>query len=210
MERHIITSRVMRQEVNQYRRYAYELVRLFRTLTGPPLAAEIELTVRKWANFGLNPTLLQELLCICFLRFEQAGYKKPWSKPIVWPKKRGPKSRRVPRRSYEKALRKGRIPLGRANTVEEQAAGHATGSRHAAEIAGKLRPVLAASGVPGDWFVRYYAFAQKLGSLSRRYSGKSLRRAASDLVDLYEAKSLDPEVLAAIRTQVFNIGPVSP
>ncbi|MEO0081070.1 MAG: hypothetical protein ABIL25_02110 [candidate division WOR-3 bacterium] len=188
----------------------HELLKLFRTQFGPPLARDIELVIRKWVNYELNLALLQELLCICFLRFEQVGYIKPWSKPMAWPKRRGPKSRRLPRRSYEKALRKGRIPLGRANTVEEQAAGHAKGSKHAAEIAAKLRPVLNAAGITGDRFVRYYAFAQKLGRLSRRYSGKSLCRAAADLIDLYEAKSLDPAVLTAICTQVFNIGPVTP
>lgn len=210
VERHINTSGVMRQQVNQYRRYVHELLKLFRTQFGPLLARDIELVIRKWANFGLNPTLLQDLLCICFLRFEQVGYIKPWSNQMVWPKKRGPKSRRLPRRSYEKALRKGRIPLSPANTVEEQTARHAAGSRHAAEIAAKLRPVLDAADITGDQFVRYYAFAQKLGSLSRRYSGRSLRRAASDLIDLYEAKSLNPDVLATICSQVFNISPVAP
>lgn len=205
VERRINTAGVMRQERNVYRRYVHELVKAFRTKTGTPLASALELVIRKWANYGLKPALLQELLCICFLRFEQIGYAEPWSKPIAAGKRRGPKSRRLPRRSYEQALRNGRVSLGSANTIEEQSASHRAGSGHAAEIAEKLRTVLAACGVPGDRFVSYYAFAQKLGRLSRSYSAKSLQIAASDLVDLYEAKSLDRDTLLAIAEAVFGL-----
>lgn len=205
VERRINFAGVMRQERNVYCRYVYEVAKSFRTQTGPPLARALELVIRKWANYGLKPALLQELLCICFLRFEQVGYAQPWSKPIVAGKKRGPKSRRVPRRSYEKALRKNRVSRSRSGTAEEQSARHRAGSGHAAEIAEKLRPVLAACGIPGGRFVSYYAFAQKLGRLSRNYSARSLQIAAADFIDLYEAKFLDREVLLAIAATVFGL-----
>jgi hypothetical protein len=205
VERRINVFGVVLQERNAYRRYVHEVVKSFRTQTGPPLARALELVIRKWADFGLNPALLQGLLSDCFLRFEQTGYAQPWSKPLTWPKKRGPKPRRVPRRSYEQSLRRGRTSLGSANTVEEQSAGHRAGSGHAAEIATKLRPVLNAAGVPGERFVSYYAFAQKLGSLSRNYSARSLQMAAADLVDLYEAKALDREALLSIAAAVFGL-----
>ena len=54
----------------------------------------------------------------------------------------------------------------------------------------------AAHGIPGDRFVAYFAFAQKLGRYARNHSGETLRMAASDLVDLYEAKNLDRDTLA--------------
>jgi len=193
------------QNVNVYRRYVHELVKAFRTQTGEPLAQAIPLTIRKWANLGLEPALLQGLLGDCFLRFEQNGYAKPTVTPSADGKKRGPKARRLPRRSYERALKKGRASLGRSNTVEQQSARHRASSGRAAEIAGKLKPVLAGCGITGPHFVRYFAFAQKLGRYARNYSGESLRMVASDLVDLYEAKSLNGYALRAIAAALFGV-----
>jgi hypothetical protein len=45
-------------EVNIYKCYAAEMLKAFRTETGEPLAAALELCVRKWANLGLAPELL--------------------------------------------------------------------------------------------------------------------------------------------------------
>ena len=205
IENRINAAGVAVQKRNQYRSCVWEMLKAFRTETGEPLARALELAIRKWANFGLAPALLQELLGDCFLRFEQVGYASPTATLPAGGKKRGPKSRRLPRRSYEKALKKGRISRGRSNSVEEQTASHRAGSGHAAEIAGKLRPVLAACGIPGDRFVAYFAFAQRLGRLSRDYSAESLRIAASDLIDLYEAKSLDGDTLRVIAATVFGL-----
>jgi hypothetical protein len=189
----------------------HELVKAFRTETGEPLAEAIELVIRKWVNLGLEPALLQRLLGDCFLRFEHGGYAKPTAVPPAGGKKRGPKARRLPRRPYEKALKKGRASRARSGTVEEQAAKQKAGSAQAAEIADKLRPVLAARAIPGARFVSYFAFAfaQRLGRLSRNYTAKSLAMAASDLVDLYEAKSLDRDTPAAIALVIFGISGLS-
>jgi hypothetical protein len=205
VERRIQRAGVALQNVNVYRRYVHGLVRAFRTETGEPLAQAIELVIRKWVNLGLESGLLQGLLGDCFLRFEQVGYAKPTVTPPAGGKKRGPKPRRLPRRSYEKALKKGRVSRGRSGTVEEQTAKHRVGSGHAAEIADRLKSVLAASGIPGAQFVSYFAFAQRLGRLSRNYSAESLRIAASDLIDLYEAKSLDGDTLRAIAATVLGL-----
>jgi hypothetical protein len=192
-------------EVNVYRRSVQELVKAFRTETGEPLAQAIELVIRKWVNLGLDSELLQGLLGDCFLRFEQNGYAQPAVAPIAEGKKRGPKARRLPRRPYEKALKKGRVSRVRSGKVEEQAAKQKAGSAQAAEIAAKLRPILAARAIPGSQFVAYFAFAQKLGRLSRNYTAKSLAMAASDLIDLHEAKSLDGDALRAIAATLFGI-----
>jgi hypothetical protein len=205
VERRIQRAGVALQNVNIYRRYVHELVRAFRTQTGEPLAQAIELVIRKWVNLGLESGLLQGLLGDCFLRFEQTGYARPTITPPAVGKKRGPKARRLPRRSYEKALKKGRVSRARSGKVEEQAAKQKAGSAHAAVIAEKLRPVLAACGIPGDRFVAYFAFAQRLGRLSRNYTGESLRMAAADLVDLYEAKSLDRDTLHSIAATIFGV-----
>jgi hypothetical protein len=196
------------QYINVYRRYVHELAKAFRTETGEPLAQAIELVIRKWVNLGLESGLLQGLLGGCFLRFEQNGYAKRTVALPTGGKKRGPKARRLPRRSYEKALKRGRVSRARSGKVEEQAAKQKAGSAQASEIADKLRPVLAARGIPGAQFVSYFAFAQKLGRYARNYSGESLRMAASDLVDLYEAKDLDRDVLLAIARSLFDISPL--
>ncbi len=205
VENRINAAGVAIQQRNQYRSCVWEMLKAFRTETGEPLVRALEFAVRKWANFELEPALLQQLLCDCFLRFEQVGYGKPATQARPAGRKRGPKPRRLPCRSYEKALKKGRVSRARSGRLEEQVAGHKEGSAVAAAIAAMLRQVLAARGIPGDRFTSYFAFAQKLGRYSRNYSGESLRMAASNLVDLYEAKSLDGDTLRAIAATVFGV-----
>lgn len=52
-------------------------------------------------------------------------------------------------------------------------------------------------------------FAQKPGRLSRTYADMFLRMAAEDLIDLYEAKSLDGGKLRAIAAILYGVN-VSP
>jgi hypothetical protein len=185
---------------NVYRRYVVEVVKTFRTETGESLARAIQLVIRKWTNLGLTLPLLQGLLADCFLRFEQQGYAMPKAKhPGGRPK---PRRRRT---TYEAALKKGRAALGGANTVEEQAARQQQGAAFAAAIARRLRPILQARGITGRGFLPYFNFAQKLGRLSRKYADKSLQMAAADLVDYYEAKTLNHDTLLAICTSLFGV-----
>jgi hypothetical protein len=151
------------------------------------------------------PELLQQILCDCHQKFHACGHQLPRRKPLVTKTKPGPGLRRKSKKTYAKALKKGRVSRGRSSTPEEQIAGHREGSAYAAVIADRLRPVLAERGIPDDRFVAYFAFAQKLGRYARNYSGESLRMAASDLVDLYEAKSLNGDVLRAIAAALFDI-----
>jgi hypothetical protein len=129
----------------------------------------------------------------------------PQAKPLVHKGRRARKPGRVSHLSYEAALKKGRIPLGRANSVAEQAARQKAGAARAAGIARELRPVLTARGIPADEFVAYFAFAQKLGRQARTYADKSLQMAAADLIDYYEAKALDGDTLRAVAANVFEI-----
>jgi hypothetical protein len=184
---------------NVYRRYVSELIRVFRNETGERLIQAIKLVIRKWANLGLDPELLQGLLGDCFLRFEQQGYAMPEAKSLGRQHK--------PRRhhtTYAVSLRKGRAALRKGSSVAEQAELHRVGSELASDIARRLKPVLEARGVTGRAFIPYYNFAQKLGKLNRNYGGRSLQMAAADLIDLYEAKSLDGDTLRAIAATLFN------
>ena len=205
VQRRVMDAGVTVMNVNPYWRYVHELVRAVRTEAGERLALAVELAIRKWANLGLECELLQGLLGDCFRRFEQHGYAGPAVALPAIGRKRGPKARRLPRRSYEEALKKGRASRARHGMVEDQAARQKAGSAEAAEIAGRLRPVLAARSIPGAQFVAYFAFAQKLGRLCRNYAAGSLAMAAADLIDRYEAKSLDRDALRAIATTLFGV-----
>ena len=185
---------------NVYRRYVSELVRVFRSETGERLIAAIKLTMRKWVNLGLDQALLEGLLSDCFLRFEQQGYAMPEVKSLG--RQRQPRRRRS---TYAASLNKGRATLRKGSTVKEQVSLQEQGAALASAIARALKPVLAERGITGRGMIPYFNFAQKLGRLSRKYADKSLQMAASDLVDLYEAKSLDKDVLAEIARSLFNI-----
>jgi hypothetical protein len=190
-------------EVNMYKRYVAELLKAFRTETGKPLAQALELCLRKWSNLGLAPQLLEQLLCNCHQKFHAVGHQMPSRKPLVPETKPGPRRRK--KRTYAKALEQGRVSRSRSATTEEQAASHARGIADNRDISRKLALLLKDRDIPGDQFIRYNAFAQKLGRLSRQHGGKTLQLAASDLIDYYEAKSLDGDVLIAVALALFDI-----
>jgi hypothetical protein len=214
MVREQVNRRVSRfgvpvHEINIYRRYTAEMLKAFRTETGESLAAALELCVRKWANLGLAPELLQQILCDCHQKFHACGHQLPKRKPLVSKKKPGPGLRRKRKKTYAEALSKGRVSRNPTAAVEEQSARHAKGIAQNKEISRRLALLLAARKIPGQEFIRYNAFAQKLGRLSRRYADKSLQMAAADLIDLYEAKSLDGATLRAVAAAVFGINVTS-
>jgi hypothetical protein len=205
VDRRISRFGVSVHEINIYRRYVTEVLKAFRTETGEPLAEELELCIRKWANLGLAPELLQQLLCDCHQKFHAVGHQMPKRKPIG-PE---PRLRRRRRSTYAQALGKGRVSRSPTATTGEQSARHANGIARNREISRKLAKLLATRKMPGKEFIRYNAFAQKLGRLSRNYAAKSLVMAASDLVDLYEAKALDGDALRAIAVTLFGINVTS-
>jgi len=196
-------------EVNIYRRYTAEMLKAFRTETGEPLAAALELCVRKWANLGLAPELLQQILCDCHQKFHACGHQLPRRKLLASKKKPGPGLRRKHKKTYAEALSKGRVSRSPTATVEDQSASHAEGIARNKEISRRLALLLAARKIPGQEFIRYNAFAQKLGRLSRTYADKSLQMAAADLIDIYEAKALAPDILRAIAATLFDIAGLS-
>ena len=55
-------------EYNQYRWFLRELSKLLRTQTGWDLALELEICLRKWLAYRLNPVLLQALVRGCYDR----------------------------------------------------------------------------------------------------------------------------------------------
>jgi hypothetical protein len=209
VNRRISRFGVPMHEVNIYRRYTAEMLKAFRTQTGEPLAAALVLCMRKWANLGLAPELLQQILCDCHQKFHACGHQLPRRKPLVSKTKPGPGLRRKHKRTYAQALSKGRVSRSPTATLEDQSARHAEGIAQNREISRKLADLLAARKIPGQEFIRYNAFVQKLGRLSRKYADKSLQMAASDLVDYYEAKALAPDILRAIAATLFDIAGLS-
>ncbi len=160
-------------------------------------------------NFGLDQALLEGLLSDCFLRFEQQGYAMPKrGLPPLSAEENGGCTTQPPRRrrtSYEDALKRGRATLRAGSTVKEQVSRQEQGAALASAIARALKPVLAQRDITGRGMIPYFNFAQQLGRLSRKFGDKSLQMAAADLIDLYEAKSLDGDTLRAIAAILFGV-----
>ena len=80
--------------------------------------------------------------------------------------------------------------------------GRGTRTRDTSQISGRTRVKAIGPwrGNPGN-IDRISA----LGRYARNYSGETLRMAASDLVDLSEAKDLDRDALVAIAAALFGV-----
>jgi hypothetical protein len=76
----------------------------------------------------------------------------------------------------------------------------------------QVKAVLNARGVHTSLYVPYLNFGRQLWKLSRQQeiSGESFAMAAKVLLDKWKARGLNPAVLAAIRTEVFDIGEPKP
>jgi len=74
------------------------------------------------------------------------------------------------------------------------------------EMETKARQTLNAAGVHTIFYVAYLNYARQLYKLSRQkgISGESFALQAQVLLDKWAARGLNPAVLAAIRTQVFD------
>jgi len=72
----------------------------------------------------------------------------------------------------------------------------------------KVRTVLNESGVHTIHYIPYLNFARQLFKLSRKrnIAGDSFAIEAKVLLDKWAARDLKPEVLATIRSEVFDIG----
>ena len=76
----------------------------------------------------------------------------------------------------------------------------------------QAKQVLDASGINTMYIVFYLDFARQLFRLShgRSISGATLAREAQVLLEKWQARGLDPVVLAAIRTDVFSVPAPAP
>ncbi len=89
----------------------------------------------------------------------------------------------------------------------------AMGARYEAAVAGmcvmeeKVREMLNQCGVNTIQYVPYLNFGRQLYKLSnqRGITGDSAAIEAQVLLEKWAARGLDPDVLATVRTQVFNI-----
>jgi hypothetical protein len=80
------------------------------------------------------------------------------------------------------------------------------------EMEVKARQTLNAAGVHTIFYVAYLNYARQLYKLSRQQgiSGESFAMGAQVLLDKWAARGLNPNVLAAIRTQVFDASAPTP
>ena len=72
----------------------------------------------------------------------------------------------------------------------------------------QVKTVLNARGVHTSLYVPYLNFGRQLWKLSRQQeiAGESFAMAAQVLLDKWQARGLNPTILAAIRTEVLGIG----
>jgi hypothetical protein len=80
------------------------------------------------------------------------------------------------------------------------------------EMETKARQTLNAAGVHTIMYVPFLSYARQLYKLSRQQgiSGESFALGAEVLLDKWAARGLNPAVLAAIRTQVFDASAPTP
>ena len=80
------------------------------------------------------------------------------------------------------------------------------------EMETKARQTLNVAGVHTIMYVPYLNYARQLYKLSRQQSisGESFALSAQVLLDKWSARGLNPNVLAAIRTQVFDASAPAP
>jgi hypothetical protein len=76
----------------------------------------------------------------------------------------------------------------------------------------ETKQVLDSSGIDTMYIVFYLDFARQLFKLShgRTISGPTLAKETQVLLEKWQARGLKPEVLAAIRTDVFNVPAPAP
>jgi hypothetical protein len=76
----------------------------------------------------------------------------------------------------------------------------------------QTKQVLDASGIDTMYIVFYLDYARQLFRLSqgRTISGPTLAREAQVLLEKWQARGLNPDVLAAIRTDVFSVPAPAP
>jgi hypothetical protein len=76
----------------------------------------------------------------------------------------------------------------------------------------ETKQVLDGSGIDTMFIVFYLDFARQLFKLShgRTISGPTLAKEAQVLLEKWQNRGLRPEVLAAIRTDVFNVPAPAP
>ncbi len=192
---------VTRTAKSQYRTAAHEFIRMFRTRTGSELCAGIEQALLRWQapGFGLDLRMLERVALTCYERC--LALLRPGPKPKAW----GivmPRKQTRPKRTYEQMLRHGRVPKNAEATIPEQTERYQRAMRENRTISEKVRQVLLDQGVPLKNFIRYNAFAYRLSKRARRYSGKTLKMAALDLVDQWQAKGQDRKVLLAIASSL--------
>jgi hypothetical protein len=183
-----------------YQTYVEELLKAFRTRTGAALVHALERAIRRWVNFGLEPGLLQTILCDCHLRFEQQGYQMPVVRDV---KRRKPAPK--PRRSYRQLVAMKWGSRAKSRPAAQQAKAYESARAHNKDLSNRVSGLLAARKVPGREVRRYNAFVYRLDRYCRNYSLRSLEIAAAGVIDDFEGEGLDRDTLVAIAATLFGL-----
>ena len=109
------------------------------------------------------------------------------------------------REAYAWQLAAGMCSASLKATAEQQVSRYTEAQIANQALLMRVSQVLAQRGVPGVEYVGYYAFAEKLARLCRKYSSRVLARATADLIDRWEFRGLRQQTLHAIRDVVFDL-----
>ena len=101
----------------------------------------------------------------------------------------------------------GRVGATLSDLREEMARRYEVAMAQVCAMEIKVKEVINAAGVSTSQYVPYLNFGRQLYKLSREQgiSGESFAMAAQVLLDKWAARGCDPNVLAKIRKDVFDI-----
>ncbi|MBN2537755.1 hypothetical protein JXB37_05715 [candidate division WOR-3 bacterium] len=183
-----------------YRSFCREVVKACRRRQGADLKLGIELSIRKWRDFGLDLGNLCRLAQACLDCFRLFRVELP--APVAAPAK---PRRRGPKRTYAEAVRDGSADRAAPGLREQQVRAHAEATARSRELAARVRDILAAAGVPARDFITYNSFCLRVDRHARRYADRVLGNAAAGCVDRWDARGARRDVLERILREVFGI-----
>jgi hypothetical protein len=108
-------------------------------------------------------------------------------------------------RNYAWMVRHGAVPGSYHCSQAVQVARYREAQARNSATDSAVRDPLTTLGTRTSEFFWYFAFSRRLDRLSRTYSQKTLEIACLGLIDLWEFRGLDPDVMRTVALCVFSI-----
>ena len=105
---------------------------------------------------------------------------------------------------YEWALDHGDVPRSRLRSRDEQVERFSDAQYRIDEVRAMVRKTACRCGVPTIMMLAYYSFALAADKVMRRFDQATRAQQVAALLDRWEVRGLDPEVLRTILLEVFK------